>query len=935
MELAVHTYGYIDAVYYVLNGIAMFRNSGFFTTLVSTVSILTGVYYAIKIAANGLNMRTYIMKTLGMLVFINSLLLPKAGMLIRDHVSKRIEKVDNLPLAFALPVGMLEEFGHLLTIGFEQVFAPIESGVNGNDPVFSYYNYGMLFGARLKQELSLVRIKDPEFVSNMRTFTDQCIVMPAMIGKQFTKEELVGVPDMWKLVSSRAGTLIKMDMYQNGKLTRLSCKEVVPYFEGYFTQEEERIINKYRDTEFAAATSKQTYNGISPLGVVFKNNIKAVYGGNYSATDALRQQMMVNNLSAYISTSRYGIARTKMQQERGWLLSGDTASYYLSMLLVLLKCITYAAFIFMVPIILLHGGMARYGNYITLIASLQLWASLNAVINMIMGTYSNVAKGSNLIISFASTSTINNHVDTIVTVAAGMQVVVPFLAFAIMQGGVAGISHLAGSVIGGLQSTAASIGGEVATGNVSMDNVSRNNLQRSMSSGFKHDHNLQYADNAFIVQLDDGSKQITNPNSNRIYQALPGTTESIGPASYRMEDSRHAQFNEGIQKAESLHSQDIKSYSAAESNAFSKQAHYLAEIAKHDSFNKNMNYEAIGEQGKALQEAVHYAQQLHDNHGYSWDQAAETALKASAHAGVSLGFKPFSIGASLSADGSISARNSNNQSVGHNQMVSKDGNVNESYNNLTRALSSQSFAEANNMNKSFGEDVRQSYEELKRAEEQVSMSKQNVDDWHQAKALVDSRGGTASKEMTEELINRCMVEWGDGDKQSIYRQVQKRHPEVMKVWNKMLAEDNYVQKVVSDIGAGRAKVSETNAQNEFAEFDKTYGQSEKYKIEQEPSSRVESVMVEKGFNSGMVKLDVELGEFGLKDKTEELIQKSESKYETAKHRNENEGKRIQGQVDNYRDNRKYLRPGKTFGIGGPKSVNKEVFEKADNKKSEE
>lgn len=45
------------------------------------------------------------------------MLLPRADTLIYDHVSKKKkkEKVDNLPLGFALPVGMLEAFGDLLT----------------------------------------------------------------------------------------------------------------------------------------------------------------------------------------------------------------------------------------------------------------------------------------------------------------------------------------------------------------------------------------------------------------------------------------------------------------------------------------------------------------------------------------------------------------------------------------------------------------------------------------------------------------------------------------------------------------------------------------------------------------------------------------------------------------------------------------------------
>lgn len=502
----------------------MMRNSEFYTDLVNGLCVLTGCYYALKMSysSNNIEWRAYLVKVLGMVLLINALLLPKTEMILKDHVNKRIGKIDNIPMAFALPVGILEEFGHFITIGFEQVYAPIESAVTHSAPVFSYYNYGMLFGARLKKELSQVRIKDPEFVENMRSFIKQCVVLPAMIGYQFTPKQLIDAPDIWKLVSQKAGTLTRLDIRENNDMKSMTCKDAATFFERYFDEEIKRVVLKNENTEFAQAKGGSTYGQVNRgLSTILEKNISALYGGTQKASDILRQQMMINSISDYKS-SNYGVARARTSQENSWLLSSDMASLYLPMLLVVIKCIVYASFIFLVPMLIFSGGIAKYSAYLTLVGSLQLWPSLNAIINMIIGTYSSLKTGSTLMLSFSSASSITNHVDTIVTVAAGLQMVVPFLAFALMQGGVVGLGHLAGSIIGGLQSTGGSIGHEVASGNRSIDNVSEGNRQYYTRSGYKTDYNMQYVSGGNSWQQSDGSMVRINPDGTNVFSSGQG-----------------------------------------------------------------------------------------------------------------------------------------------------------------------------------------------------------------------------------------------------------------------------------------------------------------------------------------------------------------------------------------------------------------------------
>lgn len=938
MDLSIHTYGYYDALYYVLNALGMFRNSEFYSTIINTMSVLVGCYYAVRMSYSQSHnhWRLYLMKTLGMLILINSLLLPKTNMVLRDHVTKQIGSIDNIPLAFALPVGLLEDFGHLLTIGFEQAFAPIEQLASLGGSGFSYYNYGMLFGARLKQELSQVRVKNPEFVENMRAFIKQCVVLPSMIGYQFTPQQLLSTNDIWGLVSKKAGTLTRLDMRIASHHSTMTCKEAANFFENYFQEETNRIIAKNQNTEFGLARSSNNSNvPKSALSQVFEKNVKALYGNLIPAAEVLKQQMMINSLSDYSSGS-YAVTRGRMQQESSWLLSSDTASLYLPMLLVVIKSIVYASFIFLAPMLLLSGGMTKYSSYLSLVASLQLWPSLNAIINMIMGTYSNLKLGSDLLLSFSSASTITNHVDTIVTVAAGLQVVVPFLAFALMQSGVAGIMHLAGSVIGGLQASSGSIAAETSTGNRSFDNVSEGNSSRSIKSANKMDYNMQYAQGAMNYQHQDGTMERINPDGNRIFSGGRGVTASVGETAYNMEQNRRGEISQGTQMQEALMRSDHRSLSDAKSNLFSSTIDRIANVAQREHAGESFNYDELGEQGQSVQQSINQIKQLHDTEGYGWRQATETVAKA----GMSIGGKVFGTGVSASLDGSLSAGNSSDQSISKINQLNRDNSSNETYNNFVKVAASKSWAQDTSIDKSMSEAVRSNYEEQLRLEKQLSIRQEQLDSYHQAANIMNSGSASSSRDMTEELINRCMIEWGNGDKYHIQKEVSRATPAVMKVWNKMQAEDPYVKDLVSSIGAGKTKVSGNSANSTLDNF----SNEQQVRIKDSAQdARIDQVATQDGFNKDAIFQSVKQNQVDRKESFDSIRSNNQEQYHNIKAAN-----KLQEQdLDAYTNKLKEDRIGQGFtskvislgtGIGKPDvpptQVNKGAYQNASNNKKD-
>jgi len=52
MDLTIHAYGYSELIFHTLQGLAMFRESNFYPTVINTMVLLVGTYLAMQMAAS-------------------------------------------------------------------------------------------------------------------------------------------------------------------------------------------------------------------------------------------------------------------------------------------------------------------------------------------------------------------------------------------------------------------------------------------------------------------------------------------------------------------------------------------------------------------------------------------------------------------------------------------------------------------------------------------------------------------------------------------------------------------------------------------------------------------------------------------------------------------------------------------------------------------
>ena len=750
LDFTIYSYGYSEVIYHTLQAIAMFRNSDFYTTIVATVALISGFIYAIQMVAARAEgeWRASLRRIIGMTIFINALLLPKVTMSIQDHVEKHYWRVDNIPLAFALPIGIVENFGHILTAGFEQVFSLVDGASS-----HSYYHYGTVFGARLQKEVLQSKVRDPEFINNMSNFIERCVILPSMIGKQFTKEELVSSEDMWGLISSRAGTFTRTPMTKNGVRVdpHPKCKDAVPYFE-----------KKFNDTiglnltslawKFKGAGRGDKYNpGSRALNKNIKEQIGAIYGNGNSVDSILKHNMMINAVHSYRS-GKYPAAKAALHNEAGGLISGDLAEKTLTGSLAVMKVIIYGSFIFLFPILILSGGIAKYRSWITAAFSLALWPSLFSMLNMIIDFAYEPAK----IVSYSTWATEAKKFDSIASTAANLTLMIPFLSFWITRMGEGGFMHLAGSIMATANSASSALSGEKASGSRNWDNESVRNQNNDNVSSYKHDSSMQYVSGAARSTMADGSMETITAGGKALYFSGSGQSSSSGESSYRQEDGVMANYQRGIRDESQVMSSEQATYSKAREKLFAQEASALHSIMQNTKTDTGYNIDTSTEEGRDVVKTLNAVDKLNSTNDYGWKQNAEAYLGAEVNSGI--GGKL--LGLNASAGGKISAMNDSSQGNSHSTDVSDEKGTHNKQGNAERINKNENFLESLGVDKNTQDSIRETYQETQRLEQSMSAHQDKIDGYHKAMDYTQSHSSEYSKDMYQDVVDAYQQKYG-------------------------------------------------------------------------------------------------------------------------------------------------------------------------------
>ncbi len=738
IHLTAHTYGYSELIVQVLNGIAKFRNSGAFDSIIGFMTLAIGTYYALLMASSSTpeGWKIYFRKLLATLAFVSVLMLPKISMLVQDHVAKKPPKpVDNIPLAFALPVGVMEQWGYVLTKGFEQAF-----NWSGAKRTNAYSEYGMIFPARLAKDMSQARMRDPEVVANVHSFIDRCILVRGMIGYPFTLEEVKASKDIWGLVRSKTrGVITKWTKYENGVRSLQNCTQGVEYIDSKLKDQGKDFLDHLMPKYHYGKT--QTAKFLEDLGSVFGGGERA------DAAKLITHHLMLNALDDVVNEYEgmaYGVARAKTQYEANSWISGATAKWSLTGMLALFKVIVYASFLIVLPMMILGGGGRRYGMWITTVFSLTLWPPLLAVINMVIDFSFDPAQ----IISYGALATAQNKYDSIGAVASSMQAMVPFLAFWVTRMGEGGIMHMASPIMAAMSGATASAGAEVASNSRSLNNTQIGSESLNNTSSNHHNTNFESVGGESSYNLPDGTMVKEVGSSGKIFSTGDGLNQSKFASPIMMRDDMQETNSLALGKEHANH----KSIGATLEKGLSHQEqnidNYVKGLAKRIDAGERVNWSALGKNAESVANAVNY--ELQTGQGYQNETREMASLAVEASFGGDLPFTK--IGGIVIGRGELQGQASQENSL---RTINSEGkHWSQNFENIVEAGSNADFGKSWGVDSNLTHDIQSTRSANMDLRQQEQVSSDRIESLQQRAEEIRSFGSSYDVSATHLVASR-------------------------------------------------------------------------------------------------------------------------------------------------------------------------------------
>lgn len=506
MSLTICTYGGGEILRNIFNSIAILTGGDLMRSLM-IIGVSCGAFWTISKAFFSQKAEAFMVQfLLPALAVTGLLMLPKTSVHIEDAYTNAPYKVDNVPWIIARPAELISTLGYQLTTA-------IESAMHvPND--LSYNKTGMVFGAETALDMRKYRLTNAVLEQNLKRFAKQCVFYDIALNR-YSLDQLKKSTQLWQFLennSSKVRVIPYADPLDPKKpMTYLSCQNAVKTMSPIFAKEKQyyalQDITKHLPLTFQALTGLQ------------KN-----------AEELISQQLMMQVLDGELGSDNFAKSRAYIQQNSTYSLLGSLASNSLVTMRAILEAIVYASVVIVLPMSVLPGGLSFISNWLWMVVWLQLWPPFYAIVNYIlqivarsktqaifMGLSQN-EKG----LSFFTNSGLAHLHEDIFAMTGYIAMLVPFISYAVVKGGVSSFIHLSSSLMNPGQSAASTAASEQTSGNYSFGNSSfgqvsyrnatslQQNQAPSLSSGFftENQGNLSATYTADETLLRQGSSDL-------------------------------------------------------------------------------------------------------------------------------------------------------------------------------------------------------------------------------------------------------------------------------------------------------------------------------------------------------------------------------------------------------------------------------------------
>lgn len=425
------------------------------------------------------------------------------------------------------------------------------------------------------------------------------------------------------------------------------------------------------------------------------------------------------------------------------------ASNFLIAMKVVLETLAYTSFIFIAMLVMLPSGLVILGKYFGLLMWLQLWAPLYAVLNLVMAIaarhQSQGILGEAGLTMLTSVGLANLHAD-IEAIAAMASASIPFISYAITQGGVGPFMHLAGSLTSSLQGAASQSAAEISSGNVSLGNVSYAGRQQYMTSGFKHDTSFAFKSGRMEMERLDGATNFMTPAGRLGLGAGAGINTSTWQDNISISLAIGQNITGNISRSQSELESLSHSYQNQQNVAFNQSTSLLKSAMQNVGQQQGFAISGNSQYRESFSKALSFAEDLQKNEGYNETQIASIMS--------GLGMKmPQGMIANVEVQTGFSDQASYYNAVQKARNAAQNRGVLSSIEEGISHMSDLRFTGAKGDEQRLADNLGATLNKMEGISDQISVQRGKVKQWQDAKSYFENNSLSSNQDVREELID--------------------------------------------------------------------------------------------------------------------------------------------------------------------------------------
>lgn len=742
MDGTIYTYGGGEILRNIFNSIAIMTNGGLFKSLFM-IGMACGAFWVIAKAFFSTQIETIFLRFfLPALAITSLLMLPKAKVHIEDGYTKAPIVIDNIPWLIAKPSEMISTLGYKVTEGVEKVMHVPDD--------ISYCKTGMVFGSETAMDMKKYRLSNATLEQNLKKFSKQCVFYDLALNK-YTLDQFKRSTDIWKFLeenTSKVRMIPYTDPVDSKKsVVYLNCQNAVKTMKPIFEKEKNYC-------------AKQDMAKNLPL------TFQALTGLQKDKEELISQQLMMQLFDGELGSDNLAKTRAYMQQKSTYHVLGSLAASSLVTMRAILEALIYSSVIFVIPLAVLPGGFSFITNWLWMLIWIQLWPPFYAITNYIIqlvsqGQAKQVLEGLNSGdkgLSFFTNSGLAQLHEDMFALSGYMALLVPFISYAVIKGGISSFMHLSSSLTSPGQSAASSAATEQTTGNYSFANTSFG--QTSYENATAQQHNQAPTLSTGYFTENNGSLSTTYTPDETLLRHHS--------SELRWGVSSDSAITESFQKAQQSSQAFTESQQKSYMESLSTQARHLSDLSSHLSQGQNYNENISEREAYDIQESARFLK----NEAHNLSQQ----YGISEHESMSL-----LIGGNIPVigGGSYGRNSTTDEATNEARNISKGEDFQRHLQNVNDFAKSKAYTSLTDEGIRLAESASQSIDESTTAQKHYSAAKSHSEQLSETSSWAQQNTQSIRRALNQDLVNwtidnrgfeegkRLLTTGGDGERAAL------------------------------------------------------------------------------------------------------------------------------------------------------------------------